>query len=62
LAVLSGVVLETIHRTVTHALSHFETVNKDVERRRRSRLLPAARPTAVARGSVALLRYYYRAA
>jgi ArsR family transcriptional regulator len=32
MAVLSDVVLETIHRTVTHALRHVDTVRKDVDR------------------------------
>src|SRR5438105_7548308 len=32
MAVLSDAVLETIHRTVTHALRHLDVVRKDVER------------------------------
>ena len=32
MAVLPDAVLETVHRTVTHALRHLEVVRKDVER------------------------------
>jgi ArsR family transcriptional regulator len=32
MAVLPDVVLETVHRTVTHALRHIETVRRDVDR------------------------------